>query len=761
MERFAEQVIRFRWPIILVFLSTALFIGSRLKDVVVDAEVKSQLPVDMQSRVNLDRIEDLFGGTDMMMIMIEAEDILAGDTMKRVKAISKKVERLKEVDRVLSLFTLKDIRSESGEMLVDPAVKRIPRNAGQREKLRSTLKANDLVYGNVVSEDFTATAIILFKKIEASDDDLLASLDQVVADVPGSEKIVYGGMPYLRVLLGQDIQHDLKTFLPLGLAIALLFLFVSFRQLRGVLLPFGVVILSILVGMGLIPLLGWKIQMVTIILPVIMIAIANDYGIHLMAAYQEHNQPENGLDSKGLAKVVAASLGKPILATGITTIAGMMCLMAHIIVPAEQLGILASVAIAYALLASIMFIPAVLSLLPVAKPVVAAKDPSKGRWLERRLYGTASFVTRHPKIVVVSNLLLAGVVALGMIDLQVNTNIVNYYQEGAPVPVSTEMVNRHFGGANAISVVAEGDIKDPEVMGRIDKLEKAFEKLPLVGETTSISKLVRKMNRVMNDDDPSEDRIPDSREAIAQYFLLYSMSGDPEDFDRLVDFPYEHALVTARIETTSSSEIKEIVEYTEEIIQREGGGTFTTVGGFAAVLSELVDAVVNGQILSLSMSLVLVALMVGFLFRSVMAGAMCIIPLALSMLLLFGLMGYLGIELNIPTAMLSSMMIGVGVDYTIHFLWRYRDERRLGREPVPAILTTLTTTGRGIVFNALSVIVGFSAMFASAFLPVKFFGFLVVVSIGTCLVGALVLLPALSLLIRPRFLEPNGTRVDG
>ncbi|NOZ02172.1 MAG: MMPL family transporter, partial [Deltaproteobacteria bacterium] len=202
------------------------------------------------------------------------------------------------------------------------------------------------------------------------------------------------------------------------------------------------------------------------------------------------------------------------------------------------------------------------------------------------------------------------------------------------------------------------------------------------------------------------------------------------------------------------SEIKEVVKFTEDHALRDGKGTFVTVGGFATILTELVDAIVNGQAMSLSLSLFLVALLVGLLFRSVAAAFIASIPLVMSMVLLFGLMGYLDIELNIPTAMLSSMMVGIGVDYTIHFLWRYRDERARGNEPLDAIMTTLTTTGRGIVFNALSVIVGFSAMFASAFLPVRFFGFLVVVSIGTCLVGALVLMPALLLLLRPRFLEP-------
>src|SRR5690606_23524883 len=113
-----------------------------------------------------------------------------------------------------------------------------------------------------------------------------------------------------------------------------------------------------------------------------------------------------------------------------------------------------------------------------------------------------------------------------------------------------------------------------------------------------------------------------------------------------------------------------------------------------------------------------------------------------------------GIELNLITALLSSIMIGVGVDYSIHFLWRYRDERRLGHAPEAAIHRTLVTTGRGIVFNGLSVLIGFAVLIVSTFFPVQFFGLLVVISILACLVGALVVLPAIVLVFRPKFLEP-------
>jgi predicted RND superfamily exporter protein len=263
------------------------------------------------------------------------------------------------------------------------------------------------------------------------------------------------------------------------------------------------------------------------------------------------------------------------------------------------------------------------------------------------------------------------------------------------------------------------------------------------------------MNKVMNDDDPAFDRIPDTRDAVAQYLLLYSMSGDPDDFDRLVDFPYEHAQVAARINTTSMKGISEVVRFTENYIKNDPDSPFTIMGGHGVMFTRMTEIIVNGQIMSLLASLLVITTLMTILFRSATAGLLVFLTLGLAMALLFGLMGYLGIDLDVATSMLSAIMIGVGVDYTIHYFWRYRMERAAGKDPADAVVVTLTTVGRGIVFNALSVVVGFAVLFASAFMPVKFFGFLVVVSISACLMGALVLLPAITLVFRPRFLEPK------
>lgn len=756
LDRIANAVVKFPWLFIALFIAISAYFASWMPKAEIDPEVKNQLPHDFPARQNLDKIEKLFGGTDMIVMVLSADDVLAPAPLKRTKAISKQMERVKEFDKVISLFTLKQIKGEDEAMIVDPAVKRIPKSEKRREKLRADLRDNDLVYGSVVSTDFKHTAIVGFMNFKATDETAIARVNQIIADNPGPEPVHIAGLPFLRIHLAKDIKGDMQRFLPVGIGIMLVFLFICFRQLRGVLLPTTVTIMAILVAMGLIPLLGWKIQLVMIILPVFLIAVANDYGIHVFARYQEDNKPDANLTSKELAHRGITELGAPVLATAVTTAVGVLCLLTHIIVPAKKMGVLAAIGVTYALAGSLLFIPAVLAVLPRARPVLGKdeKGEEKLSVLDRLLRRTAIAAVRHPRGILVGVVIFVLAVASGIPRIIVDTNPANFYDPDTAVARGNDIVNDNLGGATAISIVAEGDIKDPAVMKQIDRLEKHMEAHPSVDITASIAKIVREMNEVMNEGDEAFNKIPDTRDAIAQYFLLYSMSGDPDDFDKLVDFPYKHAQLTARINDTSTTVSKGVVEYVEQYLKDNPDNVFTVVGGFADLLAELVREIVRGQVLSLLLSMVLVAVLVALLFRSLMAGILAATPLALTMLLLFGLMGYLGIELNIPTAMLSSIMIGVGVDYTIHYLWRYRKERQAGAEPGQAVTTALTTSGRGIVFNALSVVVGFAVLIISTFFPVRFFGILVVVSISACLVGALVVLPAISLIFRPRFLEP-------
>lgn len=757
MKTVADWIIKLRWPIIVAFIAIAIVFASQLPKAKLNPDMLTYLPEDMASRINKSRIEDLFGGTEMIMVLVKTDDVLKAETLKRVKKISKQMKRIKGIDKVMSLFELKHIKSEAGAMIVNPAVKRIPQTNEERQRLRNEIRDNDMVYGNVISKDFTITAVIGMVEPGTSDDFLLAEVEQLIEQNPGEEKIYIGGTPYSRINTANNTKKDLGRLLPIGLLIMLIFLFICFKQLRGVFLPFFVVLMSILVSMGLIPLFGWQITVITIILPILLIAVANDYGIHMIAKYQEDNKAGNPFTKNDLAKRMFRSLGLPVLLTGLTTMVGLLCLQGHILIPAGQLGILAAAGIIFALAASLFFIPAVVSLLPKPKPVILPDANSQKKpLLARILTSFGNLVTNSPKGVITSALLFTAITAIGVFYITVNTDPINYYEKNHPVAYSATLINKNLGGFFPVAVVFEGDIKEPHILKKIDQLERKIENFPEVGNTMSIARVVRQMSRVLNDEgEKFYDQIPDTRNAVAQYFELYNMSGDPEDFEKMVDFPYEHAIISARINTSSTPVLRKVVDRIREMVENDPDVRF--VGGIADVFSELSSKTVRGQFISLALALIAVSLLLMLLFRSITAGLIASIPLALSMAILFGLMGLLKIELNVTTALLSSIMIGVGIDYTIHFLWRYKQERQNGLAYAEAARHTLLTTGRGIIFNAFSVIIGFVVLLLSSFVPVRFFGFLVVVSIFACLIGALVFIPALCIVLRPQFLEPRQT----
>ncbi len=617
-----------------------------------------------------------------------------------------------------------------------------------------------LVYNVMVSDDFRATAVVMTLDKEADEDAVFAHIHSILGEHPGTEKVHFGGLPYLRQAIDQDVKRDGLILVPIALILMIIFLYLVFREWRGVWLPFLVVIMSVLLGMSLIPILGWKFSLISILVPIMLIAIANDYGIHMIARYQELNRSGNGSTMKELSVKITRSLWKPIILTGITTIAGISALWAHSMIPARQMALAASVGILFAIFFSLVLLPALLSLLKRPDPSHSSRQAKKtGNW--NPLGRFSFFIVRRARLIPLVALGITLLFAAGILFLKVDSNEENFFPDRHEVKQAARIINSKFGGSENISVMFSGDMLDPVLLNRMEDYRKELEQLEAIDLTMSFSGVVREISKALNDPgEPLYDRIPPTRDAVAQYMELYSMNGDPEELEQLVDFNYEHAHMMIRINDPTVETVNGIIDRLESYAAVDPA--ISAIGGYGYIRAELANRVMTGTIWSLSIALVVIFLLLSLIFRSAMAGLLGIIPLSVSVLVLFGLMGWLGIRLDVATALLSSIMIGVGVDYTIHFLWRYREERQQQRPPREAVITTITTTGRGIIFNALSVIVGFLVLMISSFTPIRFFGMLVVISIFCCLVGALVILPALIIRFRFKFLEDwKGERGKG
>lgn len=744
-------IYRYRWPIVIISWVISIGFALAIPRIKIDPDIKALIPNTMLSKVNTDKIEEIFGGSDMIMIIMDNSDILADSSLERLQNIDQRIRRLPQIERTMSVFNLKSIGSAEGTMVVAPALPFIPHTPEDREIIRKKLSDNELVMGTVISDDFKLAAIIGTITTGSDNKILLDSVKAVVSAFPGGEKIYYGGFPVVKQSITDNIIKDLKLLLPMAIVLMLAILALSFRDYKGVVLPLSVVLLSLLVSVGLIPLIGWKFALATVLLPIMMIAIGNNYGIYLVNRYHEILRREPGIPGSKLMEMLSNALTRPILLCALTTIAGVLSLLTHIIVPAREVGILAAIGIGWALLLSLTYIPAALIILPRSK-IRTKNNKTHITPLEHLLFRLGVLITRRPRTVLIITVLLTTVTGIGMVRLTVEGNTVNFFGPKDPVRTTSNLIDEHFGGSQTIAIHFKGDIKDPEILNRMLYYEEAIKKEKGVGQVMSVASVIRLMSKSMlNPGDKGYDAIPETREGVAQFLELYGMSGDPSDFEQIVDFNYENAQVLVRINDPSSRNVLNLAAFIRKITLDDPA--IARIGGAGLIAAELTNSLVTGQWRSTILAMIIVCALVGLIFQKRSAAFIVLVPLGMACTILFGIMGWGHIPFDPATTLIASVMIGCGVDYTVQFLWRQRDERLAGLSFNRAVIKTLYTTGKAISFNALAVMVGFTPLIFSTFSPIRFFGIMMVVSIFACLIGAIVVVPALTLIWKPKFLE--------
>lgn len=715
----------------------------------INPDLESYIPEDIEARVNINKISDIFGAEDNLLLLVESQDILDPASLEQISFLGAELEQITGITQVYSLYHAKSITGKDGSLVAQPVIPFDFQAGYNHDSLMHEIRQNDLVYKLLVSEDFKASLIILGTDKSVKDQEMIESIQKLIRTIKGNTKVTLTGMPYLREEANHKITADLLLLLPLGILVMFIFLWVSFRSLKGVLLPMSVVLISILVSLALIPVFGWELGLIGVLIPIMMIAIANNYGVHVFARYQEETGSDNGKSHQEIVYDVIRYLKKPVLLTGLTTMAGVLGLVTHILLPAAQMGVVASISIGLALLLSVTFIPSIMIFFKPDKR--KTQNGSRLAFLQRILGRCADFVTRHYKLTIGLFMIIFLVTITGLKWFRIAPDSSDVLPASHPFNIAAKGIDQKFGGTKMIQIMFSGDGRDPVLARKMDRLSYQISQIEGVGSVNSLSTIIRKISMAMNEPgSPQYDVIPDNFETIAQYIELYNMSGDPEGLEQFADFNFEHTLLTVQYKAESMSELKSIVRHIKDLVKDDED--CVAVGGYSMVDKALGESVFRGQNYSLIFAFVVIALLLAWIFKSPFAGLLGSLPLVFAVFVTFGMMGWLGIELNIVTALLSSISIGLGVDFTIHMFWRLKSELSQGADMKRAVKTALVSIGRGISINALSVIAGFAILFFSAFPLIHSFSFLIVLSIFLCLLCALLFIPALCLVIKPRFL---------
>ena len=736
-----------------VILITVLF-GWKVFDLELDPGLRSGLPRDHKIVQSMEIIDKLFSGSDILIVAVESDSLFSENTLKKLFSFQDSLEAIDQISRVTSIFNQKYIVPDKNGFEIESVLLDIPQDSVGNQELIERLDQSGMV-GNLVSEDYKTLCFVgqINSSFAYDEFEFRKSIYELVNRFSYPEYFYVSSLPITRATVIEYMQRDMRVFTPVAIGLCIFLLMLSFRSWTGVFLPFFVVGFSIIWTFGVMGWLDMSLSFIGTLIPVMLVAIANNYGIHIISHYYEYSRSDTMSTRGQILKRTIRKVGIPILLAGLTTMVSFLCLLSHSLPRAREMGALVSFGILIAFILSIVLIPSVLVLVP--RPHFLSKGLGMS-FIDNVLINMGKVFTRYRSLVLILLSIVGIWLAMGIQYLKVDTNPDHYFPKSSTLRIANTKISNAFGGSTQMNILVQGEIFDPKVLKNIEILtDHIKDRHEIITKSYSIVDVIKKMHSGFNGGDPTMEVIPDDIDLIRQYMFMYSISSDGDEFDLILDDIEEpsYTQILLRLQEVQTHAIAGIVEDTEQFIEANFyDESPMELTGSATLLGVLNHMVIRGQFISLIVSVCIILLIMSIVFRSFVGGLLATFPMSASVVMMFGLMGYLNITLNITTSLLTCILVGVGVDYTVHFLWHLRDHVKDGDSFDEAITNTFRISGKGILFNGLSVVMGFSALLFSVFVPVKIFGILVMGSISFCLFGALATLPALTSLTKPKFL---------
>ena len=748
IRKIAEAVTDHPKLIIISILIIVSILASGIPKVRIEENIKEMLPLNIPSRQTLNKLDDLFGGSDVLLIAISAEpDIFNSRTLSKVKAITDSLEMMPSLTKVTSLATIKQIKgAEEWGLEVTQFMEEVPQSSKEIETLRARLYEDSTYLGQVVSYDGTHTAVIAVVAEDTDTNLLYRDVNALVERFQSPESIHLSGTPVIMSIVSNMIKTDLRRLIPFVIAVVCIIMYLCFGTLTGMILPLLAALLSAVSMIGLMGHLGKPFMVVNNIMPVVLIAVGVSYAIHIIAGFYDEILI-TGRDRKEALLKTIDHVGTPVVLAGLTTIVGFASMMTAPLPTLAEFGAFLAFGVFMASLITLTLVPAILTLLPVPKRKLQAV---KTGLIDRFLDTISRTVPRWRKSFFFSGIILMIIFAFGLPKLQMDMNPITFFPRDSEIRQTDREVNEHLGGSINLNLLFKGNIQSPEIIQAMDDIQQFLEKFPETGSSFSLATIVKKINRVMNDDDPAFEVVPETESAIAQSLLMYSMSGSPEDFEQFVDNSFENAQVVARLKSVSTKRTTRIANAVEKYCQENFKDIEKIeITGMVVFLKDMTELIIISQIRSLLISVVLISLIAWITYRSGVIGLLAVIPVVITVFINFGLMGYLGIALSTPTAVISSIIIGIGIDFSFHFLSRYKLELQRNSTS-EAIRTTIKRVGKPIFYDALPTACGFLVLLTSGFLPVRYLGSLIAMTMMICAMGALTILASALIITRAK-----------
>ncbi len=755
MSRVVRFVAQWPWLTLLCLLAlTAVAVrplvdleNLRLHPLAVDLSMDGLLPEDAEERQFFDYVRRAFGSDETMVVAVSSDDVFTHESLGRIARIADEIGRLDGVHHVVAITNAANVRGSEDGIDIRPFVREPPTDPAALAELRRQALDNPLYAGNLVSED-GRTAAIVVQFLNLTDREFIAKgLDDAVRRIAHAEasdaQVWIAGGPHVRIAQARYLQQNLLRLAPLILVALAAVLALSFRTVRGTVLPLLSVSVAVLWTLGAMAWLGRPLNLVTFFVPIMLLILGVAYSVHVVSDFYDTLRGDPKIGARDAVEHTLGVVWLAVLLAGLTTVAGFLSNVVSPLGALVEFGWLMVIGVVATLLAALTLTPALLAALGRPRRLAASGEASAHGRFGRAIGRLGRFDLRNRRAIFgvwgVITLVSVGLAT----QLQVGSEGIRSLPRGSEERRDFEAVNEHLQGANGFQVVIETrdkhTFKQPANLRELEALQKWLEAQPEIGGARGLVDFVKLLNRAFHADDPSELRVPVSERVTGQLLFL----GASDELEGYIDARYQLTNIQVRTTSIGSNEISGLVRRIEARLAELPEHLRGRVTGQPVLMAGVVDGLIVGQLQSILFSLLLIYGLLSVLFLSWTRGIYALIPNVIPVAVYFGALGLTGVPLNLTTSIIGPMALGVAIDDTIHYFLRFSSEaKRLANEDKATVMV-LQSAGKAAIYSTLSLVAGFLVLCTSDLLSYQQVGALGGFTLAFGLLVEVTLTPAL------------------
>lgn len=744
MKRLLLLASRHVWVLLLVVALITIAAVSQLDRLQLNISAQSMMVEDAAEVEFYRKTLDTFGTEDVTILFFSDADLFEHNNLESIRKAINGIENLPFVSRVESLYSINHVETVGDEIKMSPYLEKVPDTPETAMAIKKAAQANPFISNNLLSPSGNSMAANIYFNAGVNDPvfDQRATMEIERFLAPVNEKLDAAfqiGSSYIRSAISEKITQDQRTVLPIALLVLLVTLGLTLRRLSGVIIPLLTAGLSVIWTLGLMAAMGIPINVMTSIVPALLVIIGSTEDIHLLSEYLAGTS--KGLDKRSAIDRMADKMSLAITLTFITTYLGFLSISLNNLQLLREFGLVASTGLLLNFLITVLLVPVSLRLFGSTSK---GKKPTTVNSIQLLAASLFRFIQAHRRATIVVSLVILMISSAGVSLLRVNNNSLDYFGTESPVIQRIHTLQQELAGIQTFSVVLSSGIQDTflklRYLEEIEKLQHFLSDSGIADKTLSFVDYLTMINSAMMEEEDGQLYLPEEDELVEEYMLFV----DHKHIKSFVSADFSQASILVRHRIESSHELGQVLKKIRAFAKAEmDPGLSMNITGQSVLTAMAADYLASAQAKSLMLMVVVIMVIVALLFVNTKAGAFAVIPNLFPIIVLFGFMGFTGIPLDTGTAMTAAIAIGICVDDTMHFMVRYHQISRIEKNENKVLEQTVLEESIPIMSTSIALACGFGALALSDFPPIAYFGLLSALVMLLALVATFIITPTL------------------